>query len=267
MSAAKPPVVMIHGAFCGSWVFEGWARCFRDAGYTVLTPDLRHHGAAADHAALGRLGILDYAEDLGQLIDGLGDLPVIIGHSMGGLLAQMLAARGKARALVLLAPAASWGVWPSSLFELAGAQALFLAGDFWHRPIRPDRWLASCGLDSLDPEQRARALSRLVPESGLAMFEILHWPFDLSRASLVDARQVVCPIMCVAGGKDPITPSGTVRRIARRYRGRAQYRELRDASHWLLLEHGWEKLVSQTLFWLSRLHDDADAPQPDGRTT
>lgn len=265
MSAAKPPVVMIHGAFCGSWIFEGWARHFRDAGYCVLTPNLRHHEDHADHAALGRLGILDYAEDLVQLIDGLGDLPVIIGHSMGGLLAQMLAARGKARALVLLAPVASWGVLPSSLFELVSAQALFLAGDFWRRPIRPDRWLASCGLDSLDPDLRARTLARLVPESGLAMFEILHWPFDLSRASFVDARHVVCPMLCVSGGKDPITPSGTVRRIARRYRGRAQYRELKDASHWLPLERGWETLVAQTLFWLSRLHQDVEAPQPDGR--
>ena len=266
MSAAKPPVVMIHGAFCGGWVFEGWAHRFRDAGYAVLTPDLRHHGATADPAELGRSGILDYAEDLGRLIDGLGDLPVIIGHSMGGLLAQILAARGKARALVLLAPVAPWGGWPSSLFELASAQALFLAGDFWRRPISPDRWLAAHGLDSLDPDQRASTLSRLVPESGLAMFEILHWPFDLTRASFVDARHVVCPIMCVSGGKDPITPSATVRRIARRYRGRAQFRELKDASHWLLLELGWEKLVAQTLFWLSRLHEDAEAPQPDGRT-
>ncbi len=265
MSAAKPPVVMIHGAFCGGWIFEGWARRFGDAGYPVLTPDLRHHGAAADPALLGKLGILDYAEDLGRLIDGLDDLPVLIGHSMGGLLAQMLAARGKARALILLAPVAPWGVWPSSLFELLSAQALFLAGDFWRRPLRPDRWLAACGLDGLEPDQRAGTLARLVPESGLAMFEILHWPFDLSRASFVDARHVACPIMCVSGSQDPITPTGTVRHIARRYRGRAQYRELKGASHWLLLEPGWEKLVAQTLFWLSRLHADAEASQPDGR--
>ena len=265
MSAAKPPIVMIHGAFCGGWVFEGWAGRFRDAGYAVLTPDLRHHGASADPAALGRLGVLDYAEDLGRLIDGLSDLPVIVGHSMGGLLAQMLAARGKARALVLLAPSAPWGVWPSSLFELLSSQALFLAGDFWRRPLRPDRWLAACGLDSLAPDLRAATLSRLVSESGLAMFEILHWPFDLSRATSVDPRHVACPILCVAGGQDPITPAATVRRIARRYRGRAQYRELKGASHWLILEPGWEKLAAQTLFWLSRLHADAEAAQPDGR--
>ena len=71
---------------------------------------------------LGRTSLLDYAADLEKLIAGLDDKPVLVGHSMGGLLAQMLAARGLARACVLLAPSAPWGVLPSTMFEIASAQ-------------------------------------------------------------------------------------------------------------------------------------------------
>ena len=115
----RPPIVMIHGAFCGPWSFERFAESFTAAGYKVHAPVLRHHDCGREPPArLGRVSLTDYADDLVKLIDGLDETPVLVGHSMGGLLAQMLAARGKARAIALLAPSAPWGVWPSTLFEV-----------------------------------------------------------------------------------------------------------------------------------------------------
>ncbi|MDE2465113.1 MAG: alpha/beta hydrolase [Alphaproteobacteria bacterium] len=264
MSAHKPPVVMIHGAFCGGWVFEGWARRFRDAGYRVFTPDLPYHGALNGALEGAQVSLLDYADDLAALIGRLEDLPVVIGHAMGGLLAQMLAARGKACAAVLLAPAAPWGIWPRRLCEFRQALALLLAGAFWRKRLRPESWLTACGVDRLEPHLRAALCGRLVDESGLALFETLYWPFDRSRASWVEARRVVCPILCLSGEEDRIAPPVTVRRIARRYQGRAQYRVLKRASHWLFLEPGSEKLVAHTLVWLARLQEGRAASLRDG---
>jgi pimeloyl-ACP methyl ester carboxylesterase len=260
MSEALPPVVMIHGAFCGGWAFENWRPDFEARGFEVHTPTLRHHDCGAQPpAALGKTGLRDYADDVEELLDALGEPAILVGHSMGGLIAQMLAARGRAKALVLLAPSAPWGMMPSTPFEVASAQALYLAGDFWRKAIDPEPWLASThALDRLEPQMHDRVLARMVPESGLAAFEIFHWFFDLTHAAKVDARAVTCPILCFSGSADRINPPATVRRIAGRYQGRAQYRELEGFSHWPMAEPGWQKVLAHALFWLERIGAGAD---------
>jgi non-heme chloroperoxidase len=251
----RPPIVMIHGAFCGPWSFDLFRKPFEAAGHTVHAPCLRFH----DHGrnpppALGKTSLLDYARDLEEFIDALGQVPILVGHSMGGLLAQMLATRGRARALVLLAPSAPWGVLPSTIFEVASAQALLLAGEYWKSVIAPDyRIAAAHSLDKLDQKTRGAVYDRFVPESGLATFEIMNWTFDMRRASHVRARDVTCPVLCFAGSDDKINPPATVARIAARYHGRAVFQELEGHSHWLVGEPGHEKIAARAIDWLDAL--------------
>ena len=248
----KPPVVMIHGAFCGGWAFEHWADLFAAEGYRALTPTLRHHDEGKRPSpALGSVSLKDYIADLADLIDSLPAKPILIGHSMGGLLAQMLAAQGRAAAIVLLAPSAPWGMLPSTPFEFFGAQALLFAGDFWRRPLYPERWIASShALDRLDKQTHDAAFARMVPESGLATFEIMHWALDLNRAAYVDAKKLTCPVLAFGCTADRINPAATVKRIAQRYKG--EYRELSGFSHWPMAEPGWEAVAEQTLGWVER---------------
>ena len=150
---------------------------------------------------------------------------ILVGHSMGGLLAQMLAARCDVHALVLLAPSAPWGVPPSTLLEIASAQAMLLNVGFWNSVLKPDQHVAGLhSLDRLPPAERDALFARFMPESGRATFEIMHWGMDMGRASEVDARKVECPILVIAGGEDRINTPGTVERIA------ALYRETRRAT-------------------------------------
>jgi pimeloyl-ACP methyl ester carboxylesterase len=107
-------IVMIHGMWCGSWVWNNYQPFFKDKGYACHTPVLRYHDISPNDTpdpALGTTSLLDYVQDLQEYISSLDEEPVIIGHSMGGLIAQMLGARGRAKALVLLTSAP-----PSGLF-------------------------------------------------------------------------------------------------------------------------------------------------------
>lgn len=143
---------------------------------------------------------------------------------------------------------------PSTASEFLAAQALYAEGIFWRKALAPKHWIAAANALDLVPEERqAQILQRLVPESGLAMFEVLHWMFDGNRATYVDQRAVTCPILCLVGARDRINPPATVRRLARRYGGRARYEELPGHSHWLPGEPGWERIVSGSLDWLSRV--------------
>jgi len=247
------PVVMIHGAFCGPWAFDEFRLPFEDAGFSVHAPALRHHEHGQNPPpALGHTSLLDYAEDLAQFAAKLPEQPVLVGHSLGGLLAQMLAARGLARALVLLAPSAPWGVLPSTIFELASSQTLFFAhGDYRGSVIRPSYHIAAAhSLDRLDDSERSAAFARFVPESGQATFEVMHWSFDARRASRVAARGVACPVLCLAGSDDRINPPSTVRRIAQRYDGLATFEELSGMSHWLIGEPGWSDIARRAVKWV-----------------
>jgi len=254
-----PPVVMIHGAFCGGWAFDKFRGAFEDEGYRATAPTLRYHDCGKNPPnALGTTSILDYAQDLEKELRALDDVPVLIGHSMGGLLAQILATRVKVRALVLLAPSAPWGMMPSTMFEFASAGAMFFAGDFWSKPIQPSYDIAaSNALDLLPPQERSQVFARFVPESGLATFEIMHWALDARRATQVNASDVTCPVLCLSGRHDKVNPPPTVRRIAQRYRERAEYEDLDGHSHWMLGEPGWEKIAGRAMEWLADIRQTA----------
>jgi pimeloyl-ACP methyl ester carboxylesterase len=248
------PIVMLHGAFCGGWAFDEFRAPFEERGYTVVAPSLRWHDCGREPpSALGTTSLADYADDLLALAADFDEPPILIGHSLGGLLAQMIAARTAVRAAVLIAPCAPWGVPPSTLFEMASAQALFWAGDFWARPLKPDYGIACANsLDKIPRAARAGVFERFVPESGLATFEVLHWALDARRAAHVPAAKLTCPVLCLAGSEDRINPPSTVRRIAERYNGRATFEELTGHSHWPIGEPGWEKVAARALAWLDR---------------
>ena len=253
----RVPVVMIHGAFCGAWAFAPWRAEFESRGFGVHVPALRHHATREEAArSLAGVSLGEYLADLSALVDSLRSPPVLIGHSLGGLLAQMLAARMSVRALVLLAPLAPWGVFPSTPGECVAMQALFLEGAFWKKVLLPRQAIAEThAFDRVPRRDRAMLLDRLVPESGLALFESMQWMFDWRKTSFVDRHALTCPLLCIAGGHDRIVSPATVRHLTRRYHGRARYELLPDHGHWLVGEPGWERIANGSLVWLDQVLD------------
>ena len=246
----KPTVVMVHGAFCGGWAFDLFRGAFEADGYTCLAPDLRGHGAGAGRGAAVGLSMSDYADDIAALIRAQARPPVLIGHSMGGLVAQMAAARAPVCALALLAPSPPWGVAGGSLEETASAMSLYALGPFWLQAIDPDYAAARLySLDRMDQADRKAVFARMVPESGRAMWETLNWWLDPFMTTKVG--EIAAPALAVAGGRDLIHPTFTVKQTAERIG--AQTVEFPDMSHWLLAEPGWEAVAQACLNWLAEL--------------
>ena len=245
---------LIHGMWAGPWCWAGLRSRLEAEGFECIAPALPFHDLDAlgePDPRLGRTSLLDYADALAAQIAALGERPIIIGHSMGGLLAQMLAARGLASALVLLAPAAPAGVWAIGPTVLRSFWRILTTWGFWRKPVRQSFDGACYSMLHLVPaHERRQVYDRFVPESGRAVFEIGLWMLDARHAARIDASKVTCPVLVVAGREDRITPAWALRRVARSYAAVATYREFEHHAHWLVGEPGWEAVAGEVLTWL-----------------
>jgi pimeloyl-ACP methyl ester carboxylesterase len=197
----------------------------------------------------------DYARDIAALCAAQNEPPILIGHSMGGLVAAMAARRAKVRALVLLAPSAPWGVTASSMEEAATAVGLHLLGPFWAQSVAPDRSLArSYSLDRMPNAEREAAVARMRAESGRALWETLNWWLDpFMTTSLGDGVRTPC--LVISGERDVVHPPATVRQTATRLG--AEFIEAPGMSHWLLGEPGWEEIAEIAMAWLEDVAEPA----------
>jgi pimeloyl-ACP methyl ester carboxylesterase len=246
---------MIHGGFCGGWTFDDFAGPFRAAGHAVHAPDLPGHEAQAPRdAALGQ-SMADYAKAVSAQAAALPTPPILLGHSMGGLVSLMAAARTPVAGVILLAPSAPWGVGGSSMEEAVSAVSLYTLGPYWAQAIEPDYLSFSrYGVDRLERAERHAIFDRMRPESGRALFETLNWWLDPFMTTMVDGDKIAGPILAISGERDVIHPPITVRETAKRVG--AQLHVMPKMSHWLLGEPGWRDVADLCLAWLA----DAKAP-------
>lgn len=251
---SKPPIVMIHGMYGGGQVWDRWKQTFESAGHVVHAPTLRLHDvdpAAPTPAALGTTSVQDYVADLERFIATLDAKPILFGHSMGGLIAQLLAARGHARAAVLVVPAAPAGinsVRPKPLWTFIRVLSRWA---FWRKPHYPTRRAADFGMfNRLEKSIADVEYSRFVHESGRALFEIAYWWLDSKKATRLDYAAMPCDLLILGGADDGTVAPSVCRALAKNYGARATYIELQGHSHWPLAEPGWEKITQQISEWL-----------------
>jgi pimeloyl-ACP methyl ester carboxylesterase len=243
-------IVMVHGAFCGGWCFEHFRTPFEAAGFETIAPDLRGHAAGAPAGAVIGVSMSDYAADIATLCDSLPEPPVLLGHSMGGLVAQLAARRAKIRALVLLAPSPPWGVMGSSLEEAATAFGVQLAGLFSSGALEPDRGLMrTYSLDRLGKAEREAAVARLRPESAMAVRETLNWWLDPFMTTSVGPGAIAAPSLVICGQGDVVHSPATAKAVAERIG--AALKVMPGMSHWLVGEPGWDAVAEAALRWLA----------------
>ena len=253
-SPRKPaPLLLVHGAWGGSWYLRNYLYAAALAGWDTWAVNLRGHGGSRPVADLGRVSVLDYVEDVRDCAQALGQ-PVVIGHSMGGLIAQKVAESGAARAAVFLTSAAPRGVvvlrWP-----VVSRMGRYLPALIRDRPFAATfEHAAALELNRLSPERQAWAYAQLQAESGRAMRELA------LGAIAVDPASVRCPTLVVGAGDDRITPPAVQRRIAERYG--SEYVEVSGHAHMLMLEDGWERPFARVLDWLDRVVTTPRCPLP-----
>jgi pimeloyl-ACP methyl ester carboxylesterase len=247
-------ILMIHGMWGTGSHWENFKGFFEGKGYQCVVPTLRFHDMdpkGVPDPRLGTTSLLDYTADLEKLIHGLSAVPIIMGHSMGGLLAQILGNRGLAKALILLTPASPHGIIALKSSVIKSFWSGVTRWGFWKKPFRQTFDEATYSiLDLMPPESRKMIYDKFVYESGRVVSEIGFWLFDSKGAARVDELKVTCPVLIVAGEKDRITPTSVVRKVAQKYSRVSTYKEFSNHGHWVIGEPGWQQIAEYTEEWL-----------------
>ncbi len=250
--AMSKDIVMLHGANAGGWCFEHFAKVFEARGFTCHAPDLIGHGANKGSAmtALAGVGIADYRAQMEAFVRAFAAPPVLLGHSMGAVIAQQLAAQNLAQSLVLVSPAPRAGILPPTGGEKQLDQDLMGLGPFWKQVIPPDFALACLYSLNRVPANAQRAVfDKFGPESGRALFELFFWMFDQTGATAVATDQVRCPVLCLSGTDDKLVSLLTAQATAAAYRG-APFWALDGHGHMLLVEPGAGEIAERIAAWL-----------------
>lgn len=244
-------IVMVHGANCGGWCFEVFRKVFEARGYLCHTPDLIGHGADTDKTALASTGMADYRAQMAAFVEALPEKPILLGHSMGAVIAQQLAAGGLAHKLVLASPGPRAGIVPPTDPEKQLCQDLMTIGPFWTRALDPSFDLACLyTLNLLPKDAQRRVFDRFGPESGRALFELFFWMFDRAGTTVVETSAVRCPVLCLSGAQDRIVSLETAKATAAAYPG-STFWTLEGHAHMLLVEDGAEDIAGRIADWLA----------------
>jgi len=250
----RAPIVLIHGTNAGPWTMANFAGFFAERGFACHCPAYRYHdpSPSPEQAALLKgLSIADYVEDIASHVATLDARPILMGHSLGGIVAQKLATRGLASAIVLLNGSVNWGVLPTTDQERELAKDFISAGAFWEGTLLPDfETMVRFGLNKLDSAEQQRVFDRLGPESGRVLFELFFWMFDQNQTTRIDYDSVTCPVLMISGTDDLAIPPSTARRIAERHGKRATFHEAPGYGHYLTLEPAWKQIAELCADWI-----------------
>ena len=238
----RVPLLFVHGMWGGRWIFANYLAFAAARGWEAWAVDLRGHHGSRPVDALATVRLEDYVQDVHDALDAIGPA-VVVGHSMGGLIAQTVAARRDVEAIVLIASAPPPGITPVR-WSLAWRSLHYLADVLRPRAfvVRPADACA-LALNAIPPGARHAIARRLVEDSGLVARQLAFPP----RAAPTPLR---CPVLVVSATEDRLIPASVQRRIAERYR--ADHIAV-AGGHMLPIEPHWRGPMTRILAWLRKL--------------
>ncbi len=261
MTKSPIPIIFIHGLWIHSDAWQEWIEFYRAAGYDPTAPgwpgdsfDVEKTRNNAD--ALANKGIDDITRHYAKIIGGQAAMPIVIGHSFGGLIAQRLLGEGRAAAAVAIDPGQIKGVKPLPFAQIrSGLPVLSRPGNKTKTVSLTKRQFRYGFGNALSEKESDELFEKwTIPGPGRPLFEASAANFKKVSPAAVDTRRNDRgPLLIIAGGQDHTVPA-VVARAAYKLYGRSSattdLHEFPDRGHSLVLDHGWREVADFTLNWL-----------------
>jgi pimeloyl-ACP methyl ester carboxylesterase len=209
--------------------------------------------------ALAGLGVAEIVEHYARIVRGLGEPPLLIGHSFGGLFVQILLDHGLGRAGVAIDSAPPAGIPVYQWTALRSNLPVLLAPFGWRRIHQPSfESFRYAFVHTLSPSDQRAAFERYaVPETGRIFFQAalgMAAPRGPTRVNFANPARP--PLLLIAGGQDRIVPPSLNLANYRRYRfspARTVFKEFAGFTHAIILQPGWEEVARYAAEWLEKV--------------
>jgi non-heme chloroperoxidase len=261
--SGRTPVVFIHGLWLLPSSWDRWAEVFDAAGYTALTPgwpddpdtvaEANEHPEVFAHKTVGQV-----ADHFSDVIGKLAKKPALIGHSFGGLLAQIIAGRGLATVSVAIDPAPFRGVLPLPLSSLKSASPVL--GNPANRsravPLTYDQF--RYGFANAVSEDEAKYLydTYAVPASGVPLFQAASANLNPWTEAKVDTKNPDRgPLLIIDGEKDHVVPwaiANASYKKQKRNKAVTEIVTIPNRGHALTIDSGWREVAETALTFVKR---------------
>jgi pimeloyl-ACP methyl ester carboxylesterase len=267
------PVVFVHGLWVLPSSWASWADLFQQAGYPPLTPDWPDDPATVEEAranpgALAKKTLEQVADHTTEIIKALDKKPVVVGHSTGGLVAQMLAGWGLSAATVAIDPGVFRGVLPLPGSVLKGV------GPFLINPLTRRRAITLTfdqftygWANALDEKEAKDLYHRFhVAGSGIALVQMGNANLNPWTEAKVDTKNPDRgPLLIIDGEKDHTVPWAIANAAYKRQKRNPAVTEIvkiPNRGHSLTIDHGWREVAQTALDFVKRFSSSPSLAAP-----
>jgi pimeloyl-ACP methyl ester carboxylesterase len=260
---APDTIVLIHGLWMTPRSWEAWVARYSERGFKVVTPtypgfEVEVEALRADPTVIAKQTVPATLDHLAQVIEGLDRPPIIMGHSFGGTLTQLLLARGLGASAVAIDSAPPEGIRVSPPSQIKSFFPILKNPANFHRAVGfSAEQFHYAFTNTLSREESDKVYERYhIPAPGNWVWAyglIANWKPGKQETALDYGFDDRAPLLLISGGADHIMPASVNKANAERYQKESkaltEYREYPGRSHWTCGEPGWEQLADDALDW------------------
>jgi non-heme chloroperoxidase len=262
-ASTSTPVVFVHGLWLLPSSWERWAAFFEEAGYVALTPGWPDDPETVEEAkahpeVFAGKGIGEIADHHEAIIRRLVRKPVIVGHSFGGLLTEILAGRGLAAASVAISPAPFRGVLPLPISALRSASVALRNPANWNRavPLTYEQFRYSFANTVDEDEAKELYLGYSVPGPGEPLFQAASANFNPWSEAKVDTKSPKRgPMLIISADRDHTVPWAIANASYKKQSKNEAVTEIvkiKGRGHALTIDNGWREVAETALAFTRR---------------
>jgi pimeloyl-ACP methyl ester carboxylesterase len=260
MSHSPNTIVLINGLWMTALCWEHWIKRYTERGFKVVAKswpgmDGDINALRSDPSAIAALGVTEVVDHYDGIIRALDKPPIIIGHSFGSLMTQILLDRGLGAAGVAIAPAPVKGIifLPFSTLKVSSPALSNPMNNHRAVPLTPEQFHYAF-TNNLSEEESVEVYERYaVPGPDRMLFQAAFANFNPHAATAVDFHNDDrAPLLLVSGGQDHVSPASVVEANFKLYKHShsiTSYKEFPERTHYTLGQKGWEEVADYALDW------------------
>ena len=258
----KNPIVFVHGLWMHSNTWNPWMQFFKGHGYESLNPGWPGDGSTVEESrenteAIANHGITEIADSYAKVIESLPSKPILIGHSFGGLIVQILLGRGIASAAIAIDPAPMKGVWQLPFSALKAAFAVLDNPFNLNKSVSLTYKQFRYAFANAVLEEEAKELYErcTVPSPARPLFQAAFATLNPdAQNKVITTNATRGPLLITSGDKDHTVPPVICEATFKKYKKSpavTEFKSFANRGHSLTIDHGWKQIAEYSLQWLN----------------